>query len=482
MASRMTRWLCPLLLFAQPLGCGPAAPPVSRALKVAPRAATDAKPQANLEPQIASEPVAPQVVYRPDDRRPKHNDEQLAALGIHKYESKRLKLYTDISRDAAVPLPPLIDKAYDTLSEYFGPLPPARDGGEFQMTGYLIGDDKLFREAGLIPEDLPPFEHGRHRRNEFWIREQKYDYYRRHLLIHEVTHCVTTYLPDTNAPVWYFEGIAEVFGTHRLHEDGALEWGVMPDTAENFAGLGRITLLRQDYADCKILSLAQVQALPVDVFSKPEPYAWSWALCHFLARHPRYRERFREAGRHLQGREFIPWLASQFAADARDLNTEWALFTLNLQYGYDLPRSVIEFATGAPLVENEEPRTVSVTADRGWQSSKVLLEAGQEYEVSATGRFTLADDPRPWVSEPQGISIRYFDGYPLGQLLACIRREEVDASDDESMMKVLPIGRSRRFAAPITGTLYLRLNDSWSELADNRGASEVTIRRAAPPQ
>jgi hypothetical protein len=467
---------CALLGVLFAVGCAPSAPSATTAKKSAPPPTKPAVSPASEQPPIERPSAVPQIVYRPDDRRPKHDDERLAAVGIHRYASQRLVLYTDIAREDAAPLPPLIDKAYDALTEYFGPLPPARDGGEFQMTGYLIGDDALFREAGLIPENLPPFEHGRHRRNEFWMRDQKHDYYRRHLLIHEVTHCVTTYIPDTSAPVWYFEGIAELFGTHRLRDDGTFEWGVMPDAAENFAGLGRITLIRNDYAAGKGLTLDQVQSLPVDVYLKPEPYAWSWALCHFMARHPRYGERFREAGRHRQGREFIPWLTERFAADARDLNTEWALFTLNLQYGYDLPRSAIDFVPGTPLDDIAPSRDVEVAADRGWQSSQVRLKAGEEYAVTATGRFTLANEPKPWVSEPQGISIRYFDGYPLGRLLACIRQEDAEPDAEESMLKVLSIGQERRFTAPITGTLYLRLNDSWSELADNRGAAQVTIR------
>ena len=143
--------------------------------------------------------AAPQQVFRPNDPRAPHDDRKLAALGIRLYESKRLKLYTDIDPAVAATLPPVIDQAYDALVKYFGPLPPDRARTEFQMTGYLIKDDQLFREVGLIPEDLPRFEHGRHRRTEFWMREQKYDYYRRPLLIHEATHCFMTVMPESES-------------------------------------------------------------------------------------------------------------------------------------------------------------------------------------------------------------------------------------------------------------------------------------------
>ena len=35
----------------------------------------------------------------------------------------------------------------------------------------------------------------------------------------------------------------------------------------------------------------------------------------------------------------------------------------------------------------------------------------------------LADEPKPWVSEPQGITFDYFNGRPLGMVVAAIRVE-----------------------------------------------------------
>ncbi|MBC8117334.1 MAG: hypothetical protein H7062_23300, partial [Candidatus Saccharimonas sp.] len=190
-------------------------------------------------PEARASASLPEPIHRPDDQRPKHDDRRLAEAGIRLYESKRLKLYTDIDAEAARTLPPLIDAVYLAWVEYFGDMPPDRAGSEFQMTGYLIRDEALFREAGLVPEDLPMFEHGRHRRNEFWMREQKYDYFRRHLLIHEATHCFMTFLPGVDAPVWYIEGMAEYFATHRLAPDGSVTFRIMPTSPEDFAGWGR---------------------------------------------------------------------------------------------------------------------------------------------------------------------------------------------------------------------------------------------------
>lgn len=420
-----------------------------------------------------------EVVYRPNDQRPRFDDAALRAVGIHRYESKRLRLYTDIDPELAKPLPGVIDTACDALTAYFGPMPPSRRGEEFQMTGYLIGDEKRFREVGLIPENLPPIEHGRHRRNEFWLREQPYDYYRRHLLTHEATHCFMTYMPENRAPVWYLEGMAEFFGTHRTGPDGVLQFGVMPSSPEEFAGFGRITLLRQKTKEGSGRTMKKIFEYAPEEFLDPEPYAWSWAVCHFLDQHPRYSARFRELGKNQQPRAFAAALETLLTEGSRDLATEWVLFITNLQYGYDVPRAAINFQPGTPW-KNAEPRTTEIVIDRGWQSTGCWIEPRTWYQITATGQFALAQQPKPWVSEAEGISFRYFCGIPLGKLLACVRDEDGPAGlSNDSMLTITQIGGDGSITSPVAGTLYLRLNDSWSELADNTGKITVTI---APSQ
>ncbi|MBS0205961.1 MAG: hypothetical protein JSS49_23975 [Planctomycetes bacterium] len=427
------------------------------------------------------QPTKPEPILRPADQRPHHDDRRLAELGIRLYESTRLKLYTDIDPAVAATLPPVIDQAYQALVDYFGPLAPDRARSEFQMTGYLIKDDVLFREVGLIPEDLPPFEHGRHRRNEFWMREQKYDYYRRHLLIHEVTHCFMTVMPDVDAPVWYMEGMAECFGTHRTAPDGTIQFRVMPTSPEEFAGSGRITAIRNDYAAGRARSIPDILDLQPIEFLKTEHYAWSWGLCTFLDHTPHFQERFRKLGGYLQRNAFPTQFIRDFGLDSRDLATEWTLFVQNLQYGYDIQRSAIEFVPGKKLDSSRPRHEARIQADRGWQSSGVLMEFGREYRVAATGQFELAAVPKPWISEPQGISFQYFEGAPLGLLVGAMRAEEGETGGAaDSMLKVYPMGRGGTFTAPSSGTLYLRVNDAWNSLADNKGQVTVEINAAEP--
>jgi hypothetical protein len=420
----------------------------------------------------------PRSKFRPPDRRPKHDDQKLAAAGIHRYESKRLILYTDIDPEIAETLPPVVNHLYEALVEYFGPLPPDPEGAEFQMTGYLIGDEAAFREQGLL-EGFPTLLHGKHRQNRFWLRDQRDNYYRRHLLLHECTHCFMTFVPGPLPSVWYLEGMAELFGTHRLKPDGGIEFRILPRASDDVGGWGRIEAIRRECAEGRPLTVRGVYDLPQEAFSQPEAYAWSWGLCHFLDSHPKYAARFRELGRHLQDGQFAAKFHESFADEKRNLSTEWTLFEFQVQPGYDIPRAAIEFHQGTPLAAGET-RTGVIVAARGWQDIGVKVNAGDVYEITASGRFTLAEDVKPWISEPQGISYRYLNGIPLGRLMACLDTDLSEDAQEARRMHILhvePVGKSARLTMPANGRLLFRLNDAWDELSDNDGSVTVTINQ-----
>lgn len=417
----------------------------------------------------------PAIVYRPSDRRLPRDDAKLARAGIHKYSSKRLLLYSDIAPAAAMPLPALMDRAYDAWEAYFGPLPPDREKSAYQMTGYIMSDKELFREAGLLPDDLPGFNHGRHRGQEFWMNDQPDGHYREHLMLHEGTHCFMTAVPNAMMGfVWYMEGMAELFGTHFTGDDGVPRFRVMPHDREFFPGLGRIRLIEDEVREQGPRELQAILETRPIAFLQNDAYAWSWAVCEFLDSHPRYRDRFRKVGTQVARQNSQAGLESVFAADWNDLREEWLLFAANLCHGYDTERAAIDFRAGKPLPNDGPAPAIEIEAGRGWQSSGVLVEAGRTYRIKAAGRFTLAQQPKPWVSEPQGVSIRYHAGRPLGMLLGTIRSSTPPAKPPRTtMLDTFPIGRELEFKAPVTGTLYFRLNEFWNELADNTGAVQV---------
>jgi len=403
------------------------------------------------------------------------DESRLAGLGIRTLRGKHLVLYTDLPESPEIAeLPQVFDLAVPQWCRYFE-VDPAR-AAPWQVAAYLIGERAKFERAGLVPGDLPEFLHGFHRGVEAWMYEQPSAYYRRHLLLHEGTHAFMGWSLGGAGPPWYMEGTAELLATHRW-EGGQLRLAIFPSSKEAVPEWGRIKIVRDDFRAGVAKSLVEVMSYDSRAHLRVEPYAWCWAVCAFLDGNPRYRERFRKLKGYARDTEagfserFLGW----FREDGQQVWREWQWFIVNADYGYDLERESwvvpTEPMTGLPAAGGE----VSVVADRGWQSSGWTLTAGHRYSVVAEGRFELAQVPQPWLSEANGVTVRYFRGQPLGRLLAAVVDETDPRATDNGFLKPIPLGNTGELVPEVSGTLYLRLNDSPSELNDNRGSVRVRI-------
>lgn len=427
------------------------------------------------------EPAA-QPQLRPRDARPQHDPEQARELGIELYRSRRLLLWTDVPAMHVERLPELVDALYEELERYFGPLPPEPGGGDYQLSGFLMRDPERFRQAGMLPRELPQFEHGRHLGREFWLFDQQHDYYRAHLVLHEATHCFMTTMPGTLPPIWYMEGMAEYFATHRRTAAGEIRFGVLPENVADYAGFGGVQLIQRELQEDRALGVREVLQLGSVEFSQSKtiPYAWSWYLCQFLNRHPRYHERFRELRNWLSDPRFVQELAARLEPEAVQLEAEWGLAVRSLELGYDPALAELQLVELSSLPEGAE-RVMPVQANLGWQSTGLLLEPQTTYEISAEGRVIVAETSRPWDSTADGITIRYASGQPMGRLLAVVVPVDWEQRGEIWERPIRGIGRHGRVSAQTDGTglLLLRVNDRWGELADNQGAFLVSLRRLA---
>jgi hypothetical protein len=248
--------------------------------------------------------------------------------------------------------------------------------------------------------------------------------------------------------------------------------GVMPRDREEVPMLGRIKLVRDAVAGDHARALPAILAIDNRTEQlDSETYAWCWAAAKFLDAHPRYQSRFRKLQQHVQDPNFNQLVQRTFAGDWNELLAEWQAYLATLDYGYDFERMAIRFERGAAL---NRKRDVSIRADRGWQSSGIWLEAGRTYRVQARGRFQIdTEQGAPWPCEPGGVTIEYHDGYPLGMLLGAIVPNQVAA--DTGFARPLAIGLGAEIKPSVSGTLYLRVNDSAAKLGDNRGALTIEV-------
>ncbi len=393
------------------------------------------------------------------------------AAGIRKLQSKHLTLETDLPASKQVDaLPGYFDQAFAQWCAYFGV--DAEQHEDWRARCYLMRSSERFKAAGLLPADVPEFKSGYTRGDQIWLVDQSSEYYRRHLLLHEGTHAFMYGLVGAACSPWYFEGVAELLATHRLDSD-KLTLGYFPRSREEVPKLGRIEIVQAGYAARRAMSLAKILAYDQTAHFQNEPYGWCWAAAAFLDGHPRYRERFRQLSGWAREPDFAQRVNKLFAADADRLNEDWQLFVANLDYGYDFARMDVDLVAGKPLGDGSA--RVSVAADRGWQSSGVQLQAGRKYHLRASGRYQIALEPRAWMCEPGGVTIRYYHGQPLGILLAAVRSDDAKATGSNGLLKPIVVGLETTFESPRTGTLYLRVNDSAGSLADNAGTLDVEI-------
>jgi hypothetical protein len=481
---------------------------------------------------IALGALGPSALCRGQANLPAIDDARAAAAGVRKLPGKRLTLYTDLSGAEIDVLPAVFEQAFPQWCAYFHV--DESQHADWHMTGFLIKDRRRFAEAGLLPSNLPPFEHAYSRGPLLWLYEQPSDYYRRHLLLHEGTHGFMFSMFGSCGPFWYMEGVAEFLATHRWHA-GRLTLGYMPRSRDEVPEWGRVRIIQDAVTARKALRLQAVVDSPSTGERDKASYAWRWAVVTLLDRHPRYQQRFRQLLQFVRDADFDRRFYKLFEPDWQPLCEEWQLMVVNLEYGYDVARSAVDFTPGKPSHGSPRPlgegqwhsssprplgegqgvragsaanladstslpdTSISLAADRGWQNSGLRLEAGTSYVLTASGRYQIArqakhvqpagkhsdaaanaaPDGAIWWCEPGGVTIRYYHGQPLGILLAAVRPDQPKPGSTTPLLHASVIGLAATLTPKESGTLFLKVNDSTGELDDNAGELKVEIRPIA---
>jgi len=398
--------------------------------------------------------------------------EALAAQEIREIAGRRITLYTDLPASPEIDrLPAIFDLAFPQYCSYFG-VEEAKLA-DWHVRGFLMREKVRFVEAKLLPRELPPFPNGYARNYELWLYHQPSDYYTRHLLLHEGVHCFMNTVFGGCGPPWYMEGTAELLATHRL-EDNRLTLAVMPENREDYEYWGRIRIVKDAVAGRRAKHLQEVVDLPFSAFLDTSAYGWSWAAAALIDGTPDCRQAFRGMTQHVLRPDFNQRFYRQLGPRWGQLCEQWQLFITGIEYGYDLERNAVDFTPGGPLPS--VGATVNVAADRGWQNTGYRLEAGRRYVLRASGRYQLGQEPVIWWCEPGGVSIRYYQGMPLGLLLAAVRPDKPTPKQPSALLRPYLVGLGATLLPTQSGTLYLKINDSAAELSDNQGQVVVQIQ------
>ena len=414
-------------------------------------------------------------------RLPVVNETRTAAAGIRKLAGKHLTIYTDVPEAAAIEeLPHVFDLAVPQWLEYFEL--DEKTAADWMVVGYLMKDKERFTGTGLLPDNVVvTADRGFQRGSEFWWYDQPSDFYRRELMLHEGTHAFMARYLGGLGPPWYAEGMAEYLGTHKW-DRGKLTLGYNPRTKEEAPYWGRVKIIKDDYAASRGMLLTDVFAYGPQAHLKNEPYGWSWAAAMFLDNHSLTQKAFRKLKEAAWDRsiDFSRNFLKELEADWPAISEDWQLFIVNADYGYDVARAaVVRKAEVAALPA--AGATVTVAADRGWQSSGFAVEPGKTYKITASGRYQVAKTPQSWPCEPGGITIHYHRGKPLGMLLAAIGDVKLERDTITPLAKPTAVGTLAEITPTFAGTLYLSINEAAGSLADNEGTLSVKVERKDSP-
>ncbi|MFN9750039.1 MAG: hypothetical protein ACK57U_01485 [Planctomycetota bacterium] len=149
---------------------------------------------------------------------------------------------------------------------------------------------------------------------------------------------------------------------------------------------------------------------------------------------------------------------------------DWQQFVEELDYGILADRLAIR-----PVEENAQAAegTFRLATAWGWQDSGIEVAAGEEKQIEARGRYMIRTGDPPWPCEAGGITIEYYRGRPLGELLVAVLPEDPKFNE---VLVPLPIGTSRRLTFERAGRLLFRINESPVWLEDNTGELEIRVR------
>jgi hypothetical protein len=411
-------------------------------------------------------------------------EQALPQSGFLRIEGKYITLATDLPDSPELrELTKIFDAAVPQWCKEFDI--KLREVADWKVDAFLMRARERFAASGDLPDNIPNFPYGFQWGNRLWVSEQDTQYYNRHLLLHEGTHWFMARKYGANGPPWLMEGLAEWYGTHRWDGE-TLEMGVIPSSKYEVPGWGRISLIREQLDGGIAPSLETVLRFGPTAHQHAEAYAWSWAIVVFLKHHSDTSGAFRGLMKQKMQPDLTQtrWLFRRLRLQWPAVRSSWNLFLTDLDYGFQLETPLASLSTkGKPdAPERPERAELKVAAKASWQASGVFVERGDQFNLRATGQSILAQEPGPWVSHPDGVTLEYHGGQPVGQLQCAIVNQLPDEPTAAEAIVPIPIGTEMLLRAQEAGELLFRINEPNALLLDNAGGYTVELTRVATTQ
>jgi Ca2+-binding EF-hand superfamily protein len=157
--------------------------------------------------------------------------------------------------------------------------------------------------------------------------------------------------------------------------------------------------------------------------------------------------------------ERAEWHWSNVSFNQRDTNRDGRLSSQEFQAAGGSP------ATTAPAAA--ATRSVRVNSQMRWTDTGISVRAGDTITFNTTGQIQMSDNAQDVAGSAGSTSRRMAKDAPINNVFAGALIGKIGGYPP------FAIGDQRSIVAPVTGTLYLSVNDDY--LADNRGEFVVSL-------
>lgn len=367
------------------------------------------------------------------------------------YSSRNFKVMTDLSKEDAEELLNRLETMLKLVAEYWGR--PNRK----PIRMFVVEDLTNWPQqqlAQMAPEGLQSIREG----GGLTITQVKgfvggpkidseaivYAVAKHQTPQHEAIHAYCGINFGSTGPVWYSEGMAEVGKYFKAGERGV-------NTSE---------YVIQYLQSQTVKPLDEIVNNPLERTGDSwQNYAWRWVLCHMLGANSNYASRFKPLGLALLADRNVSF-DRVYGTQAQEIEFEYQLFLKDMQPGYRCDLCSWDWKTKFRVLSPRTTAFSKIRADRGWQASRAQVFAGDRYSIQTEGQ---------WTTSPDGELVSAAgDSAGQGKLVGII-------FDDYKLSEPFEIGDLESFTVPDNGQLYLRCEDEWGRLVDNKGVLEVRI-------
>lgn len=354
-------------------------------------------------------------------------------------------IYTDLSERSAQILLAKLETMHDLIGDYYGKRP------RIPIECYVISDINLWKDQQLHPAGVAKILEpagitmtARHVASG-QAKAVVYSCENHNVVQHEAVHAFCAQAFGSPGPVWYSEGMAEMGQYWKPDELSVNIDPVVIDYLTNATPK-------------KMRDIVAAGQITGDSW---RAYAWRWALCHLLASNPNYARRFKKLGLSIMagGDDSFD---KAFGKVADKISFEYDQFVQNFGNGYRVDLCAWDWSVAASNLNSNGRTKTEIKAQAGWQPTKLEARAGVSYDYAAKGTWKTAAAEEPFSANG------HIEG--RGKLVGVILH-------DFQLEGPFELGTRGSFVAPVTGQLYLRCQDSWTELADNEGEMTVYLRR-----